>query len=172
MGTPVASRPACRRTFLSQMRHAHGRTRLSDRPCCRHTHSRPPAPALDRPHNRPGQGSRRPVGHGRPRRPGANVRIRGCWETGTASPSPGRQGFPPWPRTCTRPASRHHLLMFFSSNRPPASKSPTSGTIHRSVPVMPAARVASPAFAAFVPIPDFDSRWNPDYAHLMETFCG
>ena len=137
MGTPVASRPACRRTFLSQMRHAHGRTRLSDRPCCRHTHSRPPAPALDRPHNRPGQGSRRPVGHGRPRRPGANVRIRGCWETGTASPSPGRQGFPPWPRTCTRPASRHHLLMFFSSNRPPASKSPTSGTIHRSVPVMP-----------------------------------
>jgi len=59
--------------------------------------------------------------------------------------------------------------MFFSSNRPPASKSPTSGTIHRSVPVMPAARVAS---HAFVPIPDFDSRWNPDHTRLKEAFCG
>ncbi len=39
MGSPVASRPACRRPFLSQVRHTHGRTRLSDRPCCRHPHS-------------------------------------------------------------------------------------------------------------------------------------
>jgi len=37
---------------------------------------------------------------------------------------------------------------------------------------MPAARVASPAFAAFVPIPDFDSRWNPDHTRLKEQFCG
>ena len=157
MGTPVASRPARRRTFLSQMRHAHGRTRLSDRPCCRHPHPRPPASALDRPYNRPGQGSRRPVGYGRQRRPGAYVRIRGGREAGTASPSPGRQRFPSWLRTCTRPAGHHHFLMFFSSSRPPAhqtSRRPASGTFHRSVPVMPVSRVAP---RALVPNPDFDT---------------
>jgi len=154
MGPPVASRPACRRPFLSQVRHTHGRTRLSDRPCCRHPHSRPPASALDRPHNRPGPGSRRPVGHGRPRSSGANVRIRGGREAGTASPSPGRQGFPSWPRTRSGPAGRHHFLTFFSASRPPAPQRPASGTIHRSVPVMQTTPVAS---HPFVPIPDFDT---------------
>ncbi len=32
--------------------------------------------------------------------------------------------------------------------------------------------VASPAFAAFVPIPDFDSRWNPDHTRLKEANAG
>ena len=172
MGSPVASRPACRRPFLSQVRHTHGRTGLSDRPCCRHPHSRPPASALDRPHNRTGQGSRRPLGTRRPRSPGANVRILDIRAMGTASPSPGQQGFPSWPRTRPGPAGRQHFLTFSSASRPTAPQSPASGTFHRSVPTMPAARVASHAFAAFVPIPDFDSRWNPDYAHLMEAFCG
>ena len=69
-----------------------------------------------------------------------------------------------------RPSTFPDVLKLKSANGP--SCRPASGTFHRSVPVMPAARVASHAFAAFVPIPDFDSRWNPDYAHLMETFCG
>ena len=116
MGPPVASCPACRRPFLSQVRHTHGRTRLSDRPCCRHPHPRPPASALDHPHNRTGQGSRRPLGTRRPRSPGANVRILDIRAMGTASP--GRQGFPPSPRNCTRPAGRHHFLTFLSSSRP------------------------------------------------------
>ena len=66
-----------------------------------------------------------------------------------------------------RPSPFPDVLKLKSVNGPGCR--PASGTIHRSVPVMPAARVAS---HAFVPIPDFDSRWNPDHTRLKEPFCG
>ncbi len=168
MGTPVASRPACRCPFLSQVRHTHGHTRLSDRPCCRHPHSRPPASALDRPHNRIGQGSRRPLGTRRPRRSGANVRIRDGREAGTASPSPGRQGFPSWPRTRSGPAGRHHFLTFFSASRPPAPKDPLREP--STDPSRPCQQLAS--HPPFDQIPDFDTPSAPGHTRPTEAFCG
>ena len=69
-----------------------------------------------------------------------------------------------------RPLPFPDVLKLKSANGP--SCRPASGTFHRSVPVMPAAHFASHAFAAFVPIPDFDSRWNPDHTRLKEQFCG
>jgi len=68
------------------------------------------------------------VGHGRQRRPGANIRIRDIRAMGTAWPR--RQGFPSWPRTSSGPAGRRTFLTFSSASRPPAPQRPASGTIH------------------------------------------